>query len=186
MDLNLKLKLFGCVKKLLLLWPFLIPNILVAQDSNWITFSVEFPDKKGLIDVNLLLRKNAPVTLQPFLVVAAAKMNMGTTEIGQATKSEMPILIAFTDSVVSILKKSGTYSYAGNFTREEVRINYFYVTDTIGLRDKFVSMYARNFPEYNLGLKFKYEENWQTYFEFLYPGDKILEAARKGKSKKKK
>lgn len=163
----------------------LFSNSITAQNPKWISYAAKFKDAEGVIDLNLELKDKVSMSMLPFLVMTAAKMNLDTKD-GQPSENEMPILLAFSDSVKSVLKEGGSYSYAGNFTRDGVRINYFYVTDTIGLRQKFTIMYAQYFPTYNLGLKFKYEQKWQTYFEFLYPGDERIEIvlkARKGKDK---
>lgn len=174
-SLKLLIGLIGC----------LFPDYVIAQTQDWISFSAKFDDTRGVIDLHLSLKNTAPISAQPFLVMTAAKMNLASKD-GQPTDAEMPVLAAFSDSVESVLRENGDYSHAGNFTRNGVRINYFYVTDTVRLRQEFVVMYAKYFPKYNLGLKLKYEEKWQTYFEFLYPGDEILETVRRGKEEKDK
>ncbi len=117
--------------------------------------------------------------------MTAAKFNLGSID-GQPKTEEKPILFAFADSVEYLLKDNGPCTHVGDFTRNGVKINYFYVGDTIGLRQKFISMYARCFPTYNLGLKLKHEKTWETYFEFLYPGDEIIKNIKEREKEKLK
>ncbi len=70
-----------------------------------------------------------------------------------------------------LLDKTVKNSFVGIFSRECVQLNYFFVTDTIGLREKFVVMFREQFPNRTLGLNMIKDKEWDTYLNFLYPGE---------------
>jgi len=162
---------------------FVVISSTHAIEKDWFSFVGEFDKTVGKMDVNVSLRKKAPMLTQPFLVMTSMKMNKSTTD-GLDSDEELPTLLKFSKQVELIVKAKDTYSYAGNFTHEGVRINYFYVSDTIGLRQAFTKMYADQFPEYSLGLNLKEDKKWQTYFEFLFPGEDAIEQIKENRKQK--
>lgn len=157
---------------------FCFPALGSAQERDWITFPGNFGGSPGVIDVNTSFNKKGVDHKKQFLVMTALQMQ-NPSKNGLNSKAELPILLKFTNSAKELLTKITAFVYVGNFAHEGVRISYFYVPDTIGLRQKFTLMYAKDYPSYTLGLTMKYEKNWQTYFEFLYPGDKVVNSIRK-------
>lgn len=154
-------------------------SIAEAQKRDCETFSAFFNGIKGVVEVNVAIKKSVPVKSQPFLVKTAMKMQK-SDENGLASVEEMATLYAFSDSVESVLKEA-PYTFAGSFTQEEVKLSYFYVSDTIDLRKELTIMYAQHYSTYTLGLKIEYEPKWNTYLEFLYPGEELIDIIHKVK-----
>lgn len=158
----------------------ILPFTIYAQKNGWLTFQATFEGVPGIIEVNTSLSRTGPDKMKPFLVMTGVKMNNKKSN-GLSSEEETPILLAFQKSVEQLLDNSTHYSLAGSFTHDGVRINYIYLADTVGLRGKLTAMYAQQYPKYTLGLTMKYEKDWDTYFEFLFPGDKVMEEIRKQK-----
>ena len=63
---------------------------------------------------------------------------------------------------------------SGTFTYKCQRLNYYYVKDTMGVRNAIMRMYNRSYPDYSYSINIKQDAGWTTYRTFLYPDEATL------------
>ncbi len=154
--------------KLFVLFFLFFPFFSFAQQEQWDTYMAKFAGKPGSIMVDLGLQEKAPDKLYPYLVITGPKTvncdHQGLPDKDQINAME-EILDASSNFITGITAKKLT----GTFTCNCERLNYYYVKDTVSIRNALQRMYARSFPNYEYVLKMKLDKEWKTYRTFLYP-----------------
>lgn len=148
-----------------------IPIWSRAQKNDFQSFAALFNGKPGIIEVDKTLKKDDPIQTLPFMFSTAVKI-FDCDKNGLPLSNEIEFNNKFCDSVESMLKKTMKYRYAGRRACDCVYLNYYFVEDTTGLRDKLTVLYKEQFSDRTLGLNFKEDRKWGTYFEYLLPNKK--------------
>lgn len=158
---------------LLALLIFLSFNVL-AQNEDWDVYIADYDGKPGSIVVDMSLRSTAPIAMLKYIVITGVKAN-SCLESGFPDNLEFETLYKISDSVKYRLERKVTYRMAGTFTNNCERLDYFYVADTIGIRNDLETMYAERYKGYSFFIKVKEDRNWDGYLNFLYPNEVIYE-----------
>jgi hypothetical protein len=159
---------------------FFAPLFCIAQtDSlpaeNWDTYMAKFEkNKAGSIMVNMALKKVAPLTDYPYLVVTGVKYT-DCPDKGFPSKREYTNLFSISDSVKREMEKVSPAIISGTFTYQCQRLDYYYVSDTSRIRLHLQSLYKNRFPTYEYYINIKADKGWLSYNDFLYPNEKILD-----------
>lgn len=152
----------------------LFPFLLMAQQENWDVYMAQYENKPGSILLNLSLKSIAPIKTLQFVVISGVSFR-NCDSIGMPDKRELTNLYRISDSVQAIVNSSVKNNLVGSFTYLCQRLDYFYVNDTTGLRQKLTTLYKTKFPLYIPYINIKEDKNWTTYLNFLYPNEATME-----------
>ncbi len=78
------------------------------------------------------------------------------------------------DELLESVTRMTTATLAGSFTYQSERLEYFYLKDTVGIRQEIEDYYNSNYPGYQYYLNVKEDEKWTYYTDFLYPNEQTL------------
>ena len=137
----------------------LVPFLLMAQEENWDVYMAQYENKPGSKTLNLSLKSTAPIKTLPFLLITGVSFR-NCDSIGMPAKREFSNLYRISDSVQAIVNSSVKNNLVGSFTYLCQRFDYFYLNDTIGLRQKLATLYKSKFPLYIPYINIKEDKNW--------------------------
>jgi uncharacterized protein (TIGR01619 family) len=143
-------------------------------NAYWDTYVAEYENGPGSVTLNMDLIDQAPLSKFPFVLVTGVTFNNCGAD-GFPTEPEFDSLYGVSDTITDLLSCSIEMVYAGTFTHECQRLNYIYVTDTIGLRSLLTQKYKTRFKNYIPYINIKEDKKWEAYLEFLYPNETIME-----------
>ncbi len=141
-----------------------------AQNEMWDSYITRMNDKPATIMLDMNLIFSAPDSRYPYLVITGPK----TTNVGPSgipAPAEMEELERVLDATDNFLMGATSKILAGTVTYNGQRNNYYYVRDTMVVRNAIQRMYKRNFPGIPYSLAIKKDELWLTYRTFLFPND---------------
>jgi len=149
-------------------------NSSAQDDSHWEAYLAQYEKGPGSTLVNMDLKKIAPDYSKTFLFAAGVQFkNCG--------KEGLPAPLAFatlnkiSDSIVALITRLKRNTLAGTFTYQCERKDYFYVTDTFGLKQEVTNLITKRFPGYTPAFLIKEDMNWNAYLSFLYPNEETME-----------
>ena len=147
-----------------------IPGISFSQEDNWDAYLSNYAGKPGSTIVNLSLHSRAPISANPYILVTGVKY-VNCTPDGFPVDSEFDNLYKISNAVGEQLNEIAKPIMAGTFTFECERLDYYYLSDTTGIRSALSRLYESKFPSYNFTINIKKDEEWKGYFSFLYPNE---------------
>src|SRR6185436_9306052 len=124
--------------------------------------------------VNMGIRPNAPDLNFPFVISAGVKF-VSCDSNGLTIDSEFKNLNKISDSIASTINQLVKNVLVGTFTYQCERRDYFYVSDTIGLRQRITGLILKRFSQYTPAISIKYDKDWTAYLDFLYPTEETME-----------
>ena len=144
-----------------------------AQKEHWDTYMAKFGDKPGSVLVDMGYKDAAPDSRYPFLVVTGPQA-INCNKQGLPDKEEIDKLEEILDATNNFITGVTAKTLVGTLTYNCERLNYYYVKDTIGIRNAIMRLYKRNYANYNFAINMKADREWRTYLTFLYPNDTTL------------
>ena len=153
---------------------FLPPQFLTAQEENWDVYMAQYEKQPSSITINLALKPISPIKDLPFLLVTGVSFKNCDDE-GMPQKREFNMLYKISDSVKAIVDGLVKNKLVGTFTHICQRFDYYYLADTLGLREKIAALYKEKFPLYVPYLAIKDDKTWSSYLDFLYPNEESYE-----------
>lgn len=143
------------------------------QDEHWEAYMAKVDGKPASVLVDLGLIDHAPDTRLPYLVVtgpiAKSCDGEGLPDTAEIAKLE-DILDASDNFITGLTPKV----LAGTYTHNCQRLNYYYVKDTMGIRNAIGRMYNRNFPDCGFVISIRPDKEWRSYRTFLYPSEETF------------
>ena len=164
------MKYFFCLQLLITTFFFMPAG---AQEQDWDTYMARFGDKPGSVLVDLGSINEAQNKRYPCLVITGPKAHKCNKQ-GLPEKEEIDELEQILDATDNFLTGVTPKVLAGTFTYNCERLNYYYVRDTMNVRNAIMRMYNRGYANYSYALNMKYDPQWDTYRTFLYPSDETL------------
>jgi uncharacterized protein (TIGR01619 family) len=154
----------------------LIATQLFAQDDkdHWEPYMAQYEKGAGSTLVNMSLKELAPVNEYVFLLKAGVKINH-CTEDGLPSHDEWDDLYNISDKVKAIVDAHGAFKSSGVFTYQCWRTDYFYIRDTIGIRETLLAAFKKNAPTREYKVEIKPDPKWDAYLTFLYPNEETME-----------
>jgi hypothetical protein len=154
-----------------LLGAFIMPVFIQAnaQQEQWDTYMAQFGGKPGSVMVDMGLMSSAPDKLLPYLVVTGPHAQLCKNKTGIPDAKEIEEMEAILDLTGAILSGVTAKKLAGTLTYNCERVNYYYVKDTIAIRNALARMYNNHYNNWTYTLKIKQEPLWLSYRTFLYP-----------------
>jgi uncharacterized protein (TIGR01619 family) len=162
------------ISTLILSASFLLPVALSAQEPQWETYMGQYEKGPGSTILDMSIRNTAPVKDFPFLLVTGVTFEKCTAD-GLPEKEAFPQLYKVSDAVKLCMDKSLVNIFAGTFTYQCERLDYYYIKDTTGIREKLNKLYADSVPGAKFYTNIKVDKIWQAYLDFLYPNALSLE-----------
>ncbi len=137
--------------------------------DEWETYLAQYEGSAGSTIVNMSLKAKAPVSGYAYLLITGVKFTK--CKDGLPTQDAFAGLYEVADSVEAVVSAEGKAIHAGTFTHECKRLDYYYVTDTIGLRAVLTHLYVQVFPGYEASIHIAEDKPWDGYLKFLYPNE---------------
>jgi hypothetical protein len=153
-------------------------NSLRAQDSNnvWNVYLSQYPNGIGSTMVNLSYHDKAPVKKTPHCVIIGASFS-GCTFDGMPMEMAWPELYRFSDSVSHWINQKVANHAVGIFTYRCERSNYYYVSDTTGLRATILGKLKDNYFSFiKPYIAIQTDSLWNLYRTFIYPNEEARES----------
>lgn len=141
-----------------------------SHEEEWDFYFSNVDDIIGSFYIDLGLSKVAPLNDKPNLVWISLKMN-NPRDDGLSSSEEFDILSEIEDSLQEFIAKNHNSIYAGRLTNNSNRDFYFYMGDT-AFYDKTISEAMVKFPSYIYDFGIKEDNEWESFFEFMYPNPK--------------
>lgn len=163
------------MKRFTLLFGILV-NALSAftQEENWDVYMAQYKKGAGSTVINMSLKEVAPVKELPYLLSTGVTIIKCATE-GLPAKDEFDMLYKISDNIKAIVDSRTKNEFAGTFSYQCERNDYYYLTDTVGIRKLLESAYKTAFPKYKFSINIRKDEEWEAYLTFLYPNDETFE-----------
>lgn len=155
---------------ILLLSPFSLP----AQ-GYWDIYLAQYDEGVGSTTLNMDRINTAPVKDLPFIVITGVT-STNCPRDGLPEKKELEKLQRTDDDLNATVALVTKAELVGTFTCQCERLAYFYVRDTLNIRDKLVRLYEgkyKSYVSYYIGIES--DPAWETYLNFLYPNEEVLD-----------
>lgn len=161
------------------LFLFFLLSILIqsgAQDNGdyWEAYLAQYDKGAGSTLVNMSLKENAPFREFPFLLSARVKINLCSAE-GLPEQNGWDNLYKISDKIKAEIDSRMPSKAPGVFTYQCWRTDYYYIKDTIGLRQQLTAVFRDFFPGQEYEIEFRSDSSWQAYLTFLYPNEETIE-----------
>lgn len=151
-----------------------MPVTLLAQDEEWDVYMAQYEKGVGSTMINMSAKSYAPHKKFPFILITGVTFK-GCDSIGMPTMEQFPVLYTISDSVRSLLNKTVDNIMVATFTHQCERLDYYYVSDSLGLSKRMVQMYSKYFKDHIPYFNIREDKLWQGYLNFLYPNDETFE-----------
>lgn len=148
---------------------YLLPSAN-AQQEHWDTYIANFDGKAGSVLVDMGLQPTAPDKRYPYLVITGPRTENCSPQ-GLPYKEDIPVMEGMLDATTIFLTGITAKVLAGTLTYNCERVNYYYVKDTMGIRNAIGRMYERSYRDHSYVIKIKPDPEWKTYRTFLYPDE---------------
>ena len=149
-------------------------SLSFSQGENWDVYMAQYEKGVGSTLINMSLKEYAPTKEFPFLLTTGVKL-IKCSEDGLPTKNEFEVLYQISDKMKSLIDSKSKNKSAGTFSYQCERLDYYYLTDTIGIRQLLESAYQKGFPNYKYSINIKNDKDWEAYLTFLYPNEETYE-----------
>jgi len=160
--------------KLWLLLFCVIPLLVTAQTEQWDVYLAQYDKGVGSVIVDMGVKDMAPVARLPFMIITGVKFDDCKAD-GMPSTNEFDHLYVVSDSVKLKINNLVENKLVGTFTYQCERLDYYYVKDTVGLRQVLSALYSTRFERYQPYISFREDKSWKGYLDFLYPNEVIFE-----------
>ena len=147
---------------------------LLAQNENWDSYIATYEDgNPGSTTLRMDLIQEAPFQHLPNVLVTGLKYETSRDD-GFPENETFKVLHKVGDELIKLISDATECILAGSFMYNGERLEYFYIENEEGLKEKIEKFYQYNYPDYQYYLNIKEDKNWEYYTEFLYPNDETL------------
>lgn len=146
----------------------LISSQMLAQ---WDQYSAKWEGKAGIATLNMDWKLFAPVEDLPYLLSTQHRINNCRTD-GFADDLEFTIMENLSAEIEKKLSAAHRTEFVGTLTSDCIHRNYFYLGDTIGLRESMDHFIVN---EKLLWFNIIEDVAWKGYLEFLFPSPYLYE-----------
>lgn len=152
----------------------LISNSLVYGQGKWEVYVAKYEKGMGSTIVDLSYHETAPLKSYRYVLITGVTVK-DCNKDGMPTDSAFAKLYDLSDKIGFLMDLHVKNMFVGTFTCQCERLDYYYLTDTSGVRHKIDSVYKNDYPGLKPYTKIEKDETWIAYFSFLYPNDETLE-----------
>lgn len=136
--------------------------------NDWASYFCRVEDKPGSIRLNLALNEIAPIEKYKYRIWFSIKL-LKPDENGFTTREEFPTICDIEDDISNALEKVGVILVGALKTNGTFDL-YFYSKNIEGF-EKIINSVMKNYSDYNYATDSKTDNEWNDYFNFLYPGE---------------
>jgi Family of unknown function (DUF695)/Regulator of ribonuclease activity B len=144
-----------------------------AQNEHWDTYMAKFGNKPASVLVDMGQVTVAPDQKYQNLVITGPRVQ-NCNKQGLPDKEEINTLEDILDGTGNFLTGVTPKVLVGTVTYNCERLNYYYVKDTVGIRNAIARMYGKSYPNYTYTIRIKHDPEWVSYRTFLYPDEPTL------------
>jgi hypothetical protein len=152
----------------------LLHSIIGDGQGRWEAYQGNYDGGIGSVLVNMSLKHEADFSKYPLLLVTGPNCIKCDTS-GLPAKEEFEKLDKILDQSEIVISSKTAYLNAGVFTYNNHRLGYYYIKDSIGVRNVLKKMYHDKYPGYKYVIDISADKEGKAYKEFLYPNDTIYE-----------
>jgi len=145
-----------------------------SQSENWDVYLAQYDEGVGSTTLNMDLINRAPIRELSFLVVTGVTAQECPQD-GLPSGKEFNNLYNISDDVNQLITSITKSESVGTFTCQCDRHVYFYVQDTLLIRDKLTALYNDKYKTYPYYIEISPDLEWEAYLTFLYPNEEIQE-----------
>ncbi|RBL93330.1 DUF695 domain-containing protein [Chitinophaga flava] len=153
---------------------FSIPLFAQTVEDHWETYTAQYDDGVGSTIVNMSLLADAPIVQYPFLVKISVKINRCNQD-GFPMENEWDGLYLMSDKLKAVFAVHGPFKAVGTFTIQCWRTDYYYVKDTVALRQALTAAAKKYQPTRECMIETRSDPKWNSYLKFLYPNEETFE-----------
>lgn len=165
---------------LLNLFFLVLPSFIFSQQDEWDVYMAQYEKGLGSTVLNMSLKQTAPKKEFPFVLVTGVTFKDCDAE-GLPGKKQFPELYKISDSVNACLERNCQMVFAGTFTYQCERLDYYYIKDSSTIRKELFKMYNAHFKNYTPYINIKADSQWEAYLSFLYPNEEAFETMQNQK-----
>lgn len=148
-------------------------NAAPPASTAWWSYLAAYDDGPGSIRVDMQLKKSAPISGFPVLIVTGVTYT-STQKNGLPDTEDLDRLNDISNAVVSAIAARTPSHYAGTFTNNFEQLNYIYVPSAEGVDDAIKSVYRQKCADCKTYLNIKNDATWSGYRDFLFPNEATL------------
>lgn len=154
-------------------------NSFAQEEDHWETYLASYEKGPGITLVNMSLKEKAPVKEQGFVLITGVRFSL--CKDGLPTPEMLETLQPIDDALARQVSFLGKTTFAGTWTHDCERLNYFYIQDSMDVRFSLQTFYKDNFPDFKYYINIRHDPEWDGYLKFLYPNEIILEQLKVSK-----
>ncbi|MES2520203.1 MAG: DUF695 domain-containing protein [Bacteroidota bacterium] len=144
-----------------------------ATTERWDNYMATFENKPGLVVVRMDLIKSAPLKEYKFILVTGITYESKNPD-GLPNKETLSAIQKVGDELQQVIGTTFKEVYVGSFTYNDERLEYFYLRDTIGVRETLKSFYNLKHNKFKNYIYIRNDSDWKGYKEFLYPNEETI------------
>lgn len=143
-----------------------------TQES-WDTYTSAYEDGiPGSVTLRMDLIDEVPLKDLTALVITGLTYSTDR-EDGFPDAETLQELYQIEDELVQIIDQEYQGLIVGSFMHNHQRLEYFYLNNPAGLKERLKEFYKTNYPDRQYYIALKEDAEWQYYREFLYPNREI-------------
>ena len=144
------------------------PEKPLEIEHDWASYFCRVEDKPASIRLNLALNEIAPIEKYNHRIWFSIKL-LDPDENGLSTKEEFPVICKIEDDISEALEKLGMILVGALKTNGTFDL-YFYSKNT-GEFEEVANSVMKKHSNYSYAIDAKADNDWNDYFDFLYPGE---------------
>lgn len=154
-----------------------ISFVWAFAQPRWDTYLARYDEGLGSVIVNMDIALTMPHRDLPFLVITGVTFK-GCNGDGLPVSREFKRLYRQSDDINRVIfQSSGGHTSAsllvGTFTYQCQRLDYIYVADTTGIRERLTNTYRKKYRNNTFHIQVMEDPEWEAYRDFLYPNEAV-------------
>ncbi len=148
---------------------FIVGLLLSSPVSGqWEQYFAQWEGRPGSMLVDMGVRATAPLDDYPYLVSVGVAYEQCNDQ-GFPDTTTYQELTDISDKLFGYMDIQTTCRLVGTFTHDCRRLDYYYLKDTVAVRDFLIKFFSTNGEEYEALVNIKYDPEWNHYLNFIYP-----------------
>ncbi len=145
-----------------------------VKEEQWDSYIAFYENgAPGSTTLRMDLIGETPFDHLPYVLVTGIKYETSRDD-GFPENETFPILHKIGDELIELISKETESVLVGSFMYNKERLEYFYIKEDSGLKEKLEEFYTNNYSDYTFYVNIKEDKEWSYYREFLYPNEETL------------
>lgn len=163
---------------------YLVASILILVNCNqmnkqhsverWGTYIASYEDDNpGSTTLRMDLINVAPLENLNYVLITGITYKTPRKD-GFPEEDVLSTLHKMGEELVELVEKETASIWVGSFTYNKERLEYIYLKEPEGIKEKIENYYKANFPNDEYYINIKEDKEWKSYRDFLYPNEETL------------